>query len=273
MEHDDGHIDGGFNADMSRMLSRRKLILLGAAGVALTGCDWFEQAEANVTGKATDGTMCIKLPAETNGPFPADGTNAKAGATVNVLDKVGIIRADMRPSFDGVSDIAEGVQLDLEIRIVDVTNACAPRAGLLVYLWQCDAAGTYSLYERTASNNLRGAAITDAQGIARMTSIFPGCYNGRWPHIHFEVFASPEMAATGKQSLLVSQFAFEKSVCESVYAGHSAYAASPAALARLSLDSDMIFANNTKEQLAAQMLRLTGDVASGFIAKAVVGLA
>jgi protocatechuate 3,4-dioxygenase beta subunit len=273
MQHENDHIDGGFAEDLAMILSRRRLLALGATGVALAACGPQDKVEANVTGQAADGTTCIKLPQETNGPFPADGTNSKAGATVNVLNKTGVIRADMRPSFGDFKDVADGVPMALEIRVVDVKNACAPLAGMLVYFWQCDAAGTYSLYERTESNNLRGAAITDGAGIARMTTIFPGCYSGRWPHTHFEVFASPETAATGQQSLLVSQFAFEKNVCESVYAGHAAYAASPAALAGLSLDSDMIFASNTKEQLAAQILKLTGEVATGFIATAVVGLA
>lgn len=260
---------------MRLLLSRRKLVGLGGAGLLLASCDGWpfaEAAEPNVTGTAADGSACIKLPRETQGPFPADGSNSRDGATVNVLDKAGIIRADMRPSFGGAMDVAEGVPMTLEVRIVNVGNSCAPLAGHLVYFWQCDAAGSYSLYERPESNNLRGAAVTDAEGIARMISVFPGCYRGRWPHVHFEVFASADKAASGADSLLVSQFAFSKADCDAVYAAHPAYAASPANFATLTLARDGIFANNTAEQLAAQTLAIEGDVAKELTARAVVGL-
>jgi protocatechuate 3,4-dioxygenase beta subunit len=272
---DDDHFDGNFKRDVSLILNRRLLTFggLGAAGALLTGCDgWPFSGEANAQGQAADGSTCIKLPQETNGPFPADGTNSRAGATVNVLDKTGIVRPDMRSSFGDYSDVAEGLSLTLEIGLVNVSNACAPLAGHLIYFWQCDAAGQYSLYERTESNCLRGAAITDAQSVARMTTIFPGCYSGRWPHIHFEVFASAEKAASGNESLLISQFAFAKADCEAVYAANSAYAASPAALAELSLESDGIFRDNTPEQLAAQTLKLTGSSDKGYAATAKIGI-
>jgi protocatechuate 3,4-dioxygenase beta subunit len=268
------HFDGDFRSDLQEMLSRRTL-LLGGAALLLTACGDGPggAAEANVTGKAADGSSCIKLPQETNGPFPADGTNRLSGTTVNVLDKIGVVREDLRPSFDGLSDVAEGVPLTLVLRVINVTNACAPLAGHLVYLWQCDAAGQYSIYERASANYLRGAAITDADGVARFTTIFPGCYAGRWPHLHFEVFVSKDQAVSGSESLLTSQFAFEKPTCEAIYASHPAYAVSPANLAKLSLASDMIFATNTPEQIAAQILLTSGDAATGLTASALIGIA
>jgi protocatechuate 3,4-dioxygenase beta subunit len=274
MHHPHDHQDGGFAQDMAQLLSRRRLLSLGAAGLALAGCDQWpfaEAAERNATATAADGARCIKLPQETLGPFPAEGTNSREGAVVNVLDKQGIIRADMRPNLDG-SDVADGVPFTLEVRLVDVGQACTPLAGHLVYFWQCDAAGSYSLYERPQSSNLRGAALTDASGLARITSIVPGCYRGRWPHIHFEVFASAEAAGSGGESLLVSQFALEKALCDAAYAAHPAYVDSIANLAVLSLERDGIFANNTPEQLAAQTLKASGDPSQGFVARTDVGL-
>lgn len=255
MTHD--HFDGDFKSDLRALLNRRNL-LLGGSGLILAGCDgWlFAQAEANVTGKGADGATCIKLPDGTAGPFPADGTNRISGSTANVLDRLGVIREDIRTSFDGLTDVAEGVPLALALKLVNVATACAPLGGHVIYLWSCDAAGQYSLYERASANYLRGAAVTDAEGIARFTTIFPGCYSGRWPHLHFEVFASKDKAVNGGDSLLTSQFAFTKSDSEVVYASHPAYAASPANLAQLSLAGDMIFAGNTAEQLAAQTLQV-----------------
>ena len=37
---------------------------------------------------------------------------------------------------------------------------------------------------------LRGVQAADSNGQVTFTSIFPGCYSGRWPHIHFEVYPS-----------------------------------------------------------------------------------
>ena len=123
---------------------------LQALAPLLAACDAFGppgDAEANTTATAADGSICIKDPAETAGPFPADGTNTKAGSTVNVLDKAGVIREDIRGSFDGLTTVAEGVKLDIVITLVDVAKACAPLAGHVIYIWHCDAGGKYSLYE------------------------------------------------------------------------------------------------------------------------------
>jgi protocatechuate 3,4-dioxygenase beta subunit len=275
MAHEKSHFDGSLRDDVATLLSRRRLLGLGVAGVALSGCDglpFMGGGEANTTGTAADGSVCLKLPPETNGPFPADGTNARAGATVNVLDQTGVIRSDMRSSFGAYSDVADGVPLNLSIRLVTVNGSCAPLSGHLIYFWQCDAEGHYSLYERIDSNRLRGAALTDANGVAQMTTIVPGCYRGRWPHIHFEIFASASRAATGADSLLTSQFALTKDDCDIVYAAHPAYAASPGNLAQLSLESDMVFRDNTAEQVKAQTLVLTGDLAQGFAGAGTVGV-
>ena len=260
------HFDSDFRSDMQMILNRRTL-LLGGAGLVLAGCNvWpFTQAEANVTGQTADGSACIKLPGEMVGPFPADGTNRIAGETVNVLDKLGVIREDIRNSFDGLTDVAGGVPLALNLKLVNVSNACMPLRDHVIYIWQCDAAGQYSLYERKTANYLRGAAVTDADGIAKITTVFPGCYPGRWPHLHVEIFASKETAVKGSASLLTSQFAFKKKDCDAVYTSHPAYAASPANLAKLSLTGDMIFANNTAEQLAAQTLAIVDGSASATI--------
>jgi protocatechuate 3,4-dioxygenase beta subunit len=272
-EHD--HIDGDFKTDVQNILNRRKILALTGIGGLFAACDnlpFMGSAEANVTATAADGSACIKLPAETSGPFPADGTNSSGGATINLLTKSGIIREDIRPSFDGLTDVADGVPTALEMTIVDVSNACAPLANHVVYIWQCDAGGSYSIYERPDSNNLRGAAVTDAKGIARFTTAFPGCYNGRWPHIHIEIFASVDKAASGDTSLLTSQFAMPKATCDAVFATHPAYATSAGNLKNQSITTDRTFADNTPEQLAAQTMVLSGEVATGLRATARIAI-
>lgn len=274
--HDEIH-DRGLAFDLKTLATRRRMLeLLGtvAAGSTLAGCNpaGLFGGEANAQATASDGSVCIGTPAETAGPFPADGSNSRNGATVNVLDLSGVVRQDIRPSFDGMTPVAGGVQFELEIRLVDIGNQCTPLPGHAVYLWHCDREGRYSLYDTDDSNYLRGVGISDGNGIVRFTTIFPGCYAGRWPHFHFEVFANQESAGDGSDGLLVSQFALSDAACRSVYDADPAYAASKENLSGLSLERDGIFRNNTAEQLAAQTIAVSGDAQSGLRGTVTIGL-
>jgi protocatechuate 3,4-dioxygenase beta subunit len=171
-----------------------------------------------------------------------------------------------------MTPVADGVQLDLTITLVDVNNACMPLTNHAIYLWHCDAGGLYSLYATSDSNYCRGVQITDDMGQVTFTTIFPACYDGRWPHMHFEVFASPEAAVNGDASLLTSQFAFPADVAQALYAVDPRYSASVANLGQVSIAGDMVFGDNTAEQLGAMTLTLTGDPA-GYVASGTVGIA
>jgi protocatechuate 3,4-dioxygenase beta subunit len=254
MTHDDDH-DRGLAFDLQTLIERRRvlgLIGLTGAGFVLGACNPFGGGEANMTANAADGASCIKL--------PGDGTNAKAGQTINVLTQSGVVREDIRASFAGMTPVADGVELDLTISLVNVSNACAPLAGHALYIWHCDAQGRYSLYDTSDSNYLRGVGIVDEKGQVRFKTAFPGCYAGRWPHIHFEVFASADKAATGKDSLLISQFALPADACKKVYDANPVYADSVGNLTRVSLERDGIFADNTPEQVTAQTILMSGDM-------------
>ena len=67
-------------------------------------------------------------------------------------------------------------------------------------------------------NYLRGAQIADEDGIVRFPSIFPACYAGRWPHIHFEVYPDLESITDSTNAIATSQVALPKDACETVYA-------------------------------------------------------
>jgi protocatechuate 3,4-dioxygenase beta subunit len=264
--------DRGLGFDRRRMLT---LMGIAGTGALVAGCDLFGppgHSEPNRVATAADGSTCIKAPAETSGPFPADGSNARHGSTVNVLARSGILRTDLRPSFGGMKPVADGAQFDLVITLVDVAKGCAPLSDHAIYLWHCDASGKYSLYDDEDRNYLRGVAITDAKGQVAFRTIFPGCYSGRWPHIHFEVFASQQKATSGEDSLLISQLAIPGAIAAVLYAGSSLYAASVAYLADISLQKDNVFGDNTAEQIAAQTLDITGDAAGGFRGSVTVGI-
>ena len=218
-------------------------------------------------------TACIADPSETNGPYPADGTNTSSGSTSNALIATGIVRSDIRASFLGTTTVATGVELKLTLTVVNVNASCAPLAGYAVYLWMCDRNGNYSLYTVANESYLRGVQVTDANGQVTFTMIFPGCYSGRWPHIHFEVFSSLSTATSGRYASLVSQLALPAAECSAVYADSTTYPSSARNFAQITLSSDNVFGDNTTAQRAQQTPTLTGSPAAGYTGTAVIGLA
>lgn len=229
-------------------------------------------ATATPTPTATT-SGCLVDPTETNGPYPADGTNTASGSTSNALTASGIVRSDIRASFLGTTTVATGVKLTLTLTVVNVNASCAPLSGFAVYIWSCDRQGNYSLYTVATESYLRGIQVTDASGQVTFTMIVPGCYDGRWPHIHFEVFSSLSTATSGRYASLVSQLAMPMAVCSAVYADTATYPASATNFARVSLSSDNVFGDNSAAQLAQQIPTLTGSVAAGYVGTALIGLA
>ncbi|MGF7153802.1 dioxygenase family protein [Novosphingobium gossypii] len=228
------------------------------------------------TSDGTSDASCVADPTETNGPYPADGTNTASGATSNVLTQSGIVRSDIRSSFIGSTNTADGVQLQIVLQLVDVSNGCAAIAGAAVYLWHCDAAGRYSLYSSriTTESYLRGVQVTDSEGKVTFTTIYPACYSGRWPHIHFEIFTGGlTSASTGRSATLISQLAMPAATNTAVFSGDSRYTASIANYNAISLSSDNVFGNNTSAQLAQQTPALSGSIAAGYTGTVVVGIA
>jgi protocatechuate 3,4-dioxygenase beta subunit len=158
-----------------------------------------KSSDVNPTTENTNGTTngssandCTVTSSETAGPYPTKNPTA-----FKLLD----IRADRK-----------GTMMTTRIFIKNKNTGCGALANALVDIWHCDADGNYSQYGSTASGNfLRGRQTTDANGLASFTTIFPGWYNGRAPHIHVQVFD-----ASGR-SLLITQIAFPKTVCDTVY--------------------------------------------------------
>ena len=199
------------------------------------------------------------IPEETAGPYPGDGSNG-----VNVLSESGIVREDITASFGDASGVAEGVPLSIRLKVYDNgADGMTPYAGAAVYLWHCDREGNYSLYSDgvTEENYLRGVQEVAADGSVSFTSIFPACYSGRWPHLHFEVYPSVDEATTASGKLRTSQIAFPEDVCTDVYTNAEGYDASLDNLAQVSLDSDGIFSDG----YSLQMGNLTGSVDEGYV--------
>jgi len=258
--HDDDH-DRGLSHDLPTLLEqgmeRRRLFgLFGglAAAGTLAACG----SDAPTTASSTT-VAAGEIPEETAGPYPGDGSNGK-----NVLNQSGVVRSDIRSSFDGATGTAEGVPLTLRFKVYDLTGSGSKiLSGAALYAWHCDREGRYSMYdsEIAGENYLRGVQVTDVGGWVEFTTIFPAAYDGRWPHVHFEVYPSEADAVAASNKLRTSQLAFPADVCAEVYAT-SGYEASVANMSRTSLDSDMVFSDGYSLQLAT----MTGSVAQGFVA-------
>lgn len=296
MQHGHHEHDLGLTHDLqviNALASRRRALrwFAGAGtGALLSACDGGSATgtvvaptptpSASATATPTPGATaapvagCVVDPAETNGPYPADGTNSSSGLTSNALTAANVVRSDLRPSFIGSSTaVAAGVQLTLTLTVVNVNASCAPLAGYAVYLWHCDRDGKYSLYDLPGESYLRGVGVTDANGQLTVTTIFPGCYPGRWPHIHFEVFSSLSNATSGRYATLVSQLALPAAACSDVYNNATGYSTSVRNLAGVTLTSDNVFGDNSSAQIAQQTPATSGSAATGYTATAVIGLA
>ncbi|WP_084651403.1 intradiol ring-cleavage dioxygenase [Ottowia thiooxydans] len=285
-----------------RALERRRMLgffVSGGAALVLGGCggaggesgsdDTSASSSDSTAGSTNSGTAttdtsstsgasgstCIVDPTETEGPYPGDGSNRVNGSLVNVLAQSGVVRSDIRSSFGSLSGTAEGLPMTLKIAVVNVNNNCAPLTGYAVYLWHCTRGGEYSLYSSSIQNQnyLRGVQVTDSNGQCAFVSIFPGCYDGRWPHIHFELYQSANTAMSYSNKLLTSQMAMPMDISRAVYAAVSGYSASVSNLARISLASDNVFSDNTSEQIAWQTPTFTGDTTNGYTATITIGIA
>ena len=188
-----------------------------------------------------DAEDCIDSPRETAGPFPTKNPN-------------NLLTSDIRSDRSGIG-------MTVEITIQNRNDKCGALAGALVDIWHCDKDGYYSEYggsgmqpvDLQALHFLRGRQKTDADGRAIFTSIFPGWYRGRAPHIHVQIFSE-----TGK-SLLVTQIAFPTEVCDNVYTKATQHYTR--GKQDTSNESDGVFANSLNNQMGI----ITGSIAKGFV--------
>ena len=185
----------------------------------------------------------------------------------------GAVRSDIRSSFISTTTTAAGVQVTLKLKLVNTAAGCAALSGYAIYLWHCDRNGLYSLYSVPAESYLRGIQVTDANGEVTFVTIFPGCYDGRFPHIHLEVFASLSAASTGRNALLVTQIYPPRDVASAVYSGATGYSTSVTNLARVTLASDNVFGDNSAAQLAQMQMAMSGSVTAGYTATNTIGIA
>jgi len=262
-------IETMLNMTSGRRQSLRWLFAGAAATLPLAGCGAGSEAASETTASTGSGGSCALIPAETAGPYPGDGTNSNASGVVNALILAGIVRSDIRTSVAGASGVAAGVPLTIKLQMVNLSASCATLAGATVYLWHCDRDGNYSMYSSgiTAENYLRGVQEADSAGSVTFSTIFPGCYAGRMPHVHFEVYPSLAKATSAANRIRTSQFGFPTATLAEAYTA-SGYATSVRNLAGMSYATDNVFSDGTSLQIAS----MSGSAALGYTATLTVGV-
>jgi protocatechuate 3,4-dioxygenase beta subunit len=205
------------NDDQPRgyVLTRREAVtILGVSGVALfTGCRGSSTRVSGDTATSSTvladagarGSMCVVRPEMTEGPYFVD----------EMLN-----RSDIRPDpADG--SVKPGAPLQLTFNVSTLAAAaCTPLAGALVDVWHCDHLGVYSDVSDPGFNTvgkkfLRGYQVTDARGVARFSTVYPGWYQGRTVHIHFKIRSVPS-SRPGFE--FTSQLYFDDALTDRVHA-------------------------------------------------------
>ncbi|WP_432521102.1 3,4-dioxygenase subunit beta [Kineococcus sp. SYSU DK006] len=262
--------DQGLAFDIATITSRRgalRALGLGAVAAGLTACASTAEAgsASGTTSSAGAGGALTEIPDETAGPYPGDGSNG-----ADVLEQSGVVRSDIRSSFGTSTTTAEGVPMTLTLSIVDMAGGDVPFEGVAVYVWHCDRAGRYSMYSEdiAGENYLRGVQVADADGNVSFTSVFPACYDGRWPHVHFEVYPDVDSTTDVANCIATSQLAIPAEAAAAVYAT-AGYERSVTNLAEVSLSSDGVFGDDGG---ATQTPTWSGDVTSGYALALTVGV-
>ena len=98
--------------------------------------------------------------------------------------------------------------------------SCEPIENAVVEIWHCDALGIYSGFVAASTGAgsgrddetfLRGAQVTNGDGIVQFRTVYPGWYRGRTVHIH-------AMVHLDRSSLLTSQLYFDDEFTERIHA-------------------------------------------------------
>jgi len=164
------------------MKTRRELLrfLGGSSAISLVGCWQGPSASSEpavISAQATQQSTCIVKPEQTEGPYFTDER---------------LNRADIR-SDPSSGSVKPGIPLQLAFQVSQIRDRlCSPLENAIVDVWHCDAEGLYSDVEDPRFNTigqkfLRGYQVTDRNGMAQFTTIYPGWYRGRAVHIHFKV--------------------------------------------------------------------------------------
>src|SRR5439155_15827049 len=153
----------------------------GLLAAALAGGGWRVQEAASEgvgpAGVASGGVSCVLAPEQTEGPYYIADEKLRRNIT------------EGKP----------GTPLALHLLVVHASS-CKPIKGAAVDVWHADAGGVCSGFGAGAASRtfMRGVQKTDATGLARFDTVYPGWYQGRAVHIHIKVHVSGNVVHTGQ---------------------------------------------------------------------------
>lgn len=239
-------------------LSRRdfgRKVLAGVAAGAVVGSGACGSVDGDAVAGGAGGTG-----GGAGGPGDTGGLNE---CTLYPRQAEGPFYLDLDSLRQDITEDKLGTALRLAVQVQD--ESCTRLKDLAVDVWHCDAGGVYSGFsdqvgglDTTGMTFLRGTQVTDADGVAEFTTIYPGWYPGRTTHIHFKVHTSSTTEAT-------SQIYFPEGVTSAIY-GTSPYDAR--GQKDTANDADGIAAANP-----APLAEVTGNASSGYVATIVVTVA
>lgn len=157
----------------------------------------------------------------------------------------------------------------LNMTVVNASTNCEPIAGAAVYLWHSNTAGEYSAYfgmgksDQNDNDFLRGVQVTDLNGKVIFVTKYPGRYRGRATHFHIPIYKDDSLAT----ELKTTQFAFDESITNTVYASGNAYNKSGKTV-EITNSEDNIF----RDGYDGQLLKISGDPALGYVGKIALGI-
>jgi intradiol ring-cleaving dioxygenase-like protein len=189
-------MDESIDGEGSRITRRGSLVKLGGFLAAVLAAGGWKAASGEdeaegvgLAGVASGAVRCVLAPEQTEGPYYIANEKVRRNVT------------EGRP----------GTPLSLRLKVVDAST-CKPIKGAAVDIWHCDGGGTYSGFGQGTGNRtfMRGVQKTDANGIARFRTVYPGWYRGRTVHIHVKVYLGGNVLHTG-------QLYFPDTVTDAVY--------------------------------------------------------
>lgn len=184
------------------LTSRRSIILGAAATVVAAGCSSSKSDSATSPSSPSDRSTT------TDAPTPPSTTSTDVVEACRLTPELtaGPYYLDGHLARCDITEGRPGTPLQFQVTVMGI-DECTPLQGAAVDIWHCDAGGEYSGFngnslaetQAQGANDkryLRGVQLTDADGTATFSTIFPGWYEGRTVHIHLKVLEGGALSTT-----------------------------------------------------------------------------